>query len=598
MSKYLKFSVLLILLFLIGINGFSQKIMSLNEVKAGMKGYGLTVIRGEKPVRFDVEIIDVIHNISPKRGLILAKFSGAGIEKTGVAQGMSGSPVYINGKLIGALAYTWGYLKEAVGGIQPIEAMLPAINKLKKRKKENLKFISLDKKITSSQNGRHKNFNIAYLKNSNLLPIKTPLLISGFSEPVFQFFKEKFEELGFSVIKGGGTGKRRKRKKVNKSVLGPGDAVGVRLASGDSNIAALGTVTYVKNDKVLIFGHPFLNRGFLSMPMTKAFVHYVMPVMAISWKFASATETVGRVYNDVDTALAGEIGKKAHMFPIKIKYEYNGKKNTFNYKLIPDPLFFPNIFAGLLMSSVFSKDPKMSEGSISVEIKIKVKRLSSNKMETIKLKDFFIGTNASSLYQSVFKALYPIQYLVYNWFEDIQMQGIEVNIKKVPYYKIVNIEKAVLLNDHNEVKPGDNIKLRLFLRLYKGGYIHKDIKIYVPKNTNPGSLFVNISSAKVATIISMFSNAAKFVPRNFEQLKNIIEINASFNDIAIWTDIPQNSVIVNGHYLPNLPVSKMASFAFRESGNSFSKRRTILNHVKTNYLISGYLVVPIKIVNN
>lgn len=564
--------------------------MPVDQVKTGMKGYGITVAKNNKMVRFDVEIIDVLKNISPKRSVILAKFSGKDIDAAGIAQGMSGSPIYINEKLVGALAYTWDFLKEPIGGIQPIEGMLPVLEKKEKKPVEPFKFLTFEEKLAKDSGIDYFDYKSNQLQK--VRAISTPLMLSGFSGPVYDFFKEKFEKIGFTVIQGSGGGVSAKEESGD---LKPGDAVGIQLVRGDINMAAIGTVTYKEGNQVLIFGHPFLERGALSMPMTKAFVHYVMPSQKVSWKFASASKEVGLVYNDRETAVAGELGKKAEMVPVSLFLNNDGEKTNFNYEMAPDPLFFPNNFAGVIMNSVLSKDSKMSEGSVECEFKIKVLH-PSGKTDELILKDFFIGTNADAIYQSLIKVIAPIQYLMYNWFEEIKISGIEVNIKKKQNYYVASLDKAYILNQ--EVRPGDTLKLRVFFKLYKGGIVDKTIDIQIPKTIESDAAFVWVSSAKLEFGNAVQQYGPKFAPKNFEQLLQLFKENSSFNDIAVWLDVPQNSAVVDGYFLPNLPISKLMNYAYRERGNAFLSGRRVIKYFPTNYLVAGYISVPVRIIRD
>ncbi len=564
--------------------------MPLKDIKAGMKGTCVTVVRGHEKVEFDVEILDVLQNISPKRNLILARFTGKVVELSGIARGMSGSPVYIDGKLIGALAYTWGYLKEAIGGIQPIEEMLPVLETQKKEdlQKPPLQFIPIDQKLAKDLKIDIPLTNLSY-QNQNFKPLALPLSVSGFSSGVFDFFKEKFQKLGFEMIQGAGGAKASSNNEDNS--LNPGDAVAISMVKGDANIAAVGTVTYREGEKVLIFGHPFMERGFMDMPLAKAFVHYVLPSLDVSWKFASAGKIIGVAYNDSETAVAGKLGQAPKMLPVQISFTHNQKKDTFNYEMITDPLFFPNLFAGVLMSSVFSQEAKKSEGSFLLEYRLKIKNTANQESKEIVLKDFFIGSNESALYETLFKTMQPIQFLMYNWFSEIQLEKITVDIKKIPQFQIALIDKAVILNQR--IKKGENLNLRLYLRLYQGGYITKDISFPIPKNLTGNMAWVAVSSAKLENFTFMNQYPALFTPKNLDQLYDVLSKNSRFDQFATWLDVPQTGAIIDGHFLPNLPVSKMANYAFRERGNNFVNSRRNLQYIDTNYLIAGFLYVPV-----
>lgn len=580
------FSFFIFLLLLMPVLSSAVEIMPLSEVKAGMKGYGVTVVRGKKRVRFNVEVLGVLDNVAPKRSVILAKFTGKNIKLSGIAKGMSGSPIYINGKLVGALAYTWGYLKEAIGGIQPIESMMPVLNTAKKGKKAPFEFIPLDKKLAKAMNIK---IPLKYSSNSQIKPIATPLMISGFSPSVFAFFKEKFEKMGFTVLQGGGGSKI----KEDSSPFKPGDPVGIPMAVGDVNMAAIGTVTHVDKNKVLIFGHPFMNKGSMSLPLSKAFVHYVLPSLQVSWKFASSTKIVGTAYNDKETAVAGVLGKTPKLLPVKLTVNKAGEKTVYKYKIVKDPLFFPNIFVGSIMSSFTSNDSKMAEGSLALEFTLKIKEKKTGKIKTLKLKDFFIGQNAQTVYMALFKMVRPIQYLLYNWFSEVELKSIDVKLKKVQQYQVAALDKAVVLTAHP--KAGEKVRVKLYFRLYKNGYSSKEIEFYIPADYKSNVLYLNISNAKMEHTSANYLYAARFVPKSFNQLIASLQRNSSYNDVAVWIDVPKTGAVVNGYYLPNLPLSKLTDYAFRERGNFFVRSRRKLNYFKTNYYVAGHIMVPVRL---
>ncbi|PKL11523.1 MAG: hypothetical protein CVV50_05595, partial [Spirochaetae bacterium HGW-Spirochaetae-6] len=398
-------------------------------------------------------------------------------------------------------------------------------------KRPPLEFAALDEKI--SQSDLKGDVGVGHGGAAKLKRIATPLLISGFTPNVFEFFKNKFRDLGFEIYQGGSAGSTGAADKdpldTGKVGFEPGDAVGIQMATGDANVAAIGTVTHVTPDKkVLIFGHPFMNRGFFPypMPLTQVKIHQIMPTWPVSWKFGSATRIVGQVFRDQDTAVAGEIGKAASLFPVSIEYEGDQSKAVFSYKLIPDPLFFPNLFAGLVMSSIYSQDGKASEGSIQVDFEVKIKRDGKKEPETLTISDFFIGPNEKALHQGVLRLLGPLQFLIYNWFEGIRVEEIKAKIKKIPAYQVANLEKAVIMTPR--VKSGETAKVRIYLRLFQGGVIDQVIDFPIPKNIPPGPVNLTISSAKLEYVTAMFQYPAKFYPKSYEQLMELLNLNSSF----------------------------------------------------------------------
>ena len=581
------FSILVI----ISLNVYPD-ILKIGEIKPGMKGYIITADRDNKKNRFEFEVIDVIKKASINRDIVLVRFYGEYIEKKGIAQGMSGSPAYIDDKLIGALAYTWGYLKEPIGGIQPIEQMLPVIDNksFAYNDYQKQKFISLDKEIAEKIGLEYIYNNTVYSK-TDIIPISTPLVVSGLSNEFIKFLKEKLDKTYFNIIEGGGG-----EKKYNDKELSPGDAVAIPLVIGDANVAAIGTVTYRKENKVLIFGHPFLGRGNTKLPMAKAFVHYIMPTLTVSWKFSSAGDIIGSVYNDQETAVAGYIGESPSMIPIRLEIEKENEKFSYSYKMAKDPLFFPTLLSGIIMSSFYNIDPQKSEGSIVLNINVKIKNSDTNEEKSFSLKDFFVGFNSDTIYQTTIRLIYPLQYIVYNWFGPWEIESIDIKINKIPNYKVGYIEKATLIEKF-EFKPGETAKIKLYIRKYKDSYQEKIVEFKIPANINtPTILDINISSSKIENITYMQQYTPVFIPRNIDQLLSIFSMESSFSDIALWIDIPHTSLILDGQFLPNMPLSKIYYYGYRQAGNyfSFTKREKIL--INTDYFVTGYLRVPIKIV--
>ena len=212
-----------------------KNILTMDEIKPGMKGYGLTVFKGIKVEKFEVEIISILKNIRPRTGLILVRLKSDVTDKAGVIAGMSGSPIYINNKLIGALAFSWAFSKEPIAGITPIEDML--------------KILSF--KTTNHSYNFEPGYHKASLKNNDhsVKLIKTPLIFQDASQELISTFKKDLQEMNFVPLSGGGNGSSYEVPNEFK----PGSAVGVNLVTGDLNIRGIGTVTYINKDKLLIF---------------------------------------------------------------------------------------------------------------------------------------------------------------------------------------------------------------------------------------------------------------------------------------------------------------------------------------------------------
>jgi hypothetical protein len=325
-----------------------------------MNGVGRTEFEGTKIEEFSVEVIGVLENIGPKQSMIVARLEGGPLAKTGVIAGMSGSPVYIDGKLVGAVAYGFPFSKETIGGITPISEMIdatrtPASGTPAPRAASTRFPVSygpggpkapLDRQaFVAALNrplpaiplsaGAMRGDVPSHLAGQSLGPLSVPLVFSGFDPATFEWARGIFAGMGFTPVMGtGGKGK------IPSALpdLQPGGAVGISLIEGDLDLSATGTVTHIDNNRVYAFGHPFYNLGPTQFPMRKAYVYSVFPSLYQSWKISSAADAVGTIDQDRITAVAGTIGKQPRMIPVEVKLKTSrGQERAYNFRMVEVP---------------------------------------------------------------------------------------------------------------------------------------------------------------------------------------------------------------------------------------------------------------------
>src|SRR5438876_10682279 len=316
----------------------SVETIPVSQIHAGMHGVAYTVFQGTKPEPMDVEVLGVLKNANgPKGDVILVRLGGAKAEYTGVVAGMSGSPVYLNGKLAGAVAFRIGeFSKEPIAGVTPISEMLEisALDSTPTSVPVQAKTVpSLASKTsgpglpsTTSQNFAN------YLK-----PIETPLVFSGFSEDAIQKFAPQFASEGIVPVMGVGSASDAKQP----DPLEPGSAVSAILVRGDMDIAATCTVTYIDAQHLLACGHPLLQFGMVNLPMTKAQVLATLPSPLNAFKIVNATETVGSFVQDRHTGILGEFGKKPEMIPVTLTIHGGSTAKTFHYEVLNNARLSP-----------------------------------------------------------------------------------------------------------------------------------------------------------------------------------------------------------------------------------------------------------------
>src|SRR6266567_2106901 len=346
------------------------EILPLNQIHAGMRGVAYTVFQGTKPESIDVEVLGVLKNANgPKGDIVLVRLGGAKAEYTGVVAGMSGSPVYLNGKLAGALAFRIGeFSKEPIAGVTPISEMLeisaldntPASVPIQAKSIPSIAAKTSGPGLSSAPAQNFAN----YLK-----PIESPLVFSGFSEDSIQRFAPQFAAEGIVPVMGVGSASDTKQPEP----LEPGSAVSALLVRGDMDIAATCTVTYIDPQHLLACGHPLLQFGMINLPMTKAQVLATLPSPLNAFKIVNATETVGSFVQDRHTGIMGEFGKPAEMIPVTLTIHGGPTAKVFHYEVLNNARLSPVAMATTVYNALHGVNEYGDQttyamrGSINVE---------------------------------------------------------------------------------------------------------------------------------------------------------------------------------------------------------------------------------------
>src|SRR5688572_21187541 len=364
-----------------------SKVFPVDELRPGMVGVGRTVFEGDRLDEFKVHIIGVLRNvIGPRRDLILARLEGGPLANTGVIAGMSGSPVYIDGRLVGAVSYSLGaFSKEPIAGITPIgemvaDATLPAVRRQVAR-------VDLPMPLTpeSFQTSLRQAFSwirpfadspndVQVLGDINagigtmLRPIATPLTLGGFDASVIAPVTSVFRDQGFVPVMAGSAQTPQTVRTTSSPALRPGDPIGVALMSGDLELGATGTVTEVDGERVYAFGHPFYGLGPTQFPMTRAYVHTILPSLQSSMKIASTGEVIGVVSQYRATTIAGTLGAGPAMIPIKItlKNAERGLKKSFSMAMVNDELFTPLLAYLSILNTLTSYERQNGVGTYAL----------------------------------------------------------------------------------------------------------------------------------------------------------------------------------------------------------------------------------------
>jgi hypothetical protein len=329
--------------------GSRTPILPVDSVRAGMVGIGYTVFQGTRIDTFSVSIVGVLRAYRPGASLIMARASNPYLEKTGIIAGMSGSPIYVNGRLIGALSYTWGFLKEPLAGITPIGEMLdvlPGPGGVPPSVRED----RLGALPPAGDAAGGVETSLGDPTSGDMRPIGAPVMLSGFTPDAIRFLDPILRDRGLLAVPGGGPS-----ESGDCDSLVPGSAVGVQLVKGDWNAAAIGTVTYRDGDRILAFGHPFTSMGWVDFPMTAAEIYTVMSSTQISNKVGAATRACGTLFADRTSAIAGTMGAVPPMIPVRVEVTGSGgRRHDYHFEVIRNRLLTPGLVSGAVVSSISS----------------------------------------------------------------------------------------------------------------------------------------------------------------------------------------------------------------------------------------------------
>jgi hypothetical protein len=365
--------------------------LPVDQIRPGMKGTGRTVFEGTTIDEFQVEVLGVLKNANPKQDLILARLSGGPLERTGVIQGMSGSPVYVDGRLIGAVAFAFPFAKDPIAGIQPIGQMLSILDQQPTSPTPKpVSAISASESpaafiygmLQRIQQGRSfadvlfPQMTNTSLNSASLLGIQTPMFISGVSGAAIQQFAPFFNAFGFSPVQSGGSGSAQNVGAIPPRRLEPGSPVNAEMVRGDISVSANGTVTHVDGNKVYAFGHPFLSAGPMNLPMSTAYVIGVLPKLDASFKLAVPMDVIGAFQQDRSTGIYGNMGAKPDMIPVSLTVKSSmNTVNKYNYEVANDKFLTPLLMNFTLFSAITASERGNGEMTLDITGKVHLKDL-------------------------------------------------------------------------------------------------------------------------------------------------------------------------------------------------------------------------------
>jgi len=478
----------------------------LKDLKPGMLATGRTVFSGNRVEDFQVEILGVLENVGPKQSLILARLSGGPLEKTGVLQGMSGSPVYIGGKLVGAVAMAFPFSKEPIAGIRPIEDMVrvsSASSEPLRRAKASLDSTNLTAMLPKPEE--------AMSGEMRMVDIATPVWFGGFTRATLDRFAPQLRALGLEPRQGVSAGGRVEARMGARAALQPGSMISVALMSGDLNVGADGTVTYIDQDKIYAFGHRFLAIGPTDLPFARSEVLTLLPNLASSFKISAAKEWMGTISQDRSSAITGELGKRARMVPVSISLARAGKRiEGYDMQMANDRFLAPFLMQIAVYSAIDSTERALGAASYAVRGQIEFQ----DGAPPLKLNNMYAG-DANTAMQVSLSAAIPLAYVLQSEFSSLAVKKVALDIDSFDEKKQFQIDQ-VSVSPH-EVRAGDKVHVTAVFVGDNGAEVSRTVDYAVPIGAPAGPLYFTVADGNVANL-SEFRQIVGSTPRSVEQL--------------------------------------------------------------------------------
>jgi hypothetical protein len=583
----------------------------LEDLRPGMKGTAGTVFSGTEPQDFGVEVLGVLPGYpGPRQSLIIAKLSGPNVEKTGVFAGMSGSPVYIDGKLVGAIAFSFPFSKEPIAGITPIQQMIdifakgaaaPELAKVAheprsvsfaelsatdwkpRLPKQSIGSTSLIAPVSAGSR-------LVPLMGQQIAPIATPMVFGGISQESLAMFSPELMANGLLPVSGAGGGAGiTPMAKATEKTLTPGTSISVQLVRGDYSIAASGTVTFRDGNRIYAFGHPFLSLGASDMPMSETSVVTVIPNVNNSFKLSVPEAMMGSISQDRAVGVFGQLGHAPKMIPVKINlHTSRDRSETFSYEIANDPFLTPLLLNITVFNTITSSERALGDSTITIKGAINVKG-----QETIELDRRFSAANSPIL--AAGSVAQPISSLLGSGFDDVTIEGVTLDITSTDTKYAATLERIAL--NKTEARRGETIEVQAYVRTESGKQFVQRIPVQIPEDATPGQLLVFVGDGGA---LQEGSAARAFVPQDLGQLVGAINKIKKSDRLYVKLFRITPGAVIGTSELPNLPPSVVATLNSDRSSGGYTP--TALSAVyemellPEKFVISGRQLIALDVV--
>jgi SpoIVB peptidase S55 len=584
----------------------------IDQVKPGMRAVGYTVFSGSEPKKFEVEILGVLKGFpNPQQNAVLSRLLGDELNHTGVFQGMSGSPVYIDGKLLGAVAFGFQFAKDPIAGITPIQQMIDLFEEKqggdgKGQRSGQARQVSFSE-ISFNENSREFTEFVksvsgagstgaqavsAPSNNQVLTPIATPLAITGVAPEVIARFAQIFQSWGFAPVAGAsGAAEISELKKADENTLKPGSTIIVPLVRGDYSLAAAGTVTYRDGNRIYAFGHPFLSLGVSELPMHEGEVVTVMSSSATSFKMSIPSAMVGTLRGDRSAGIFGELGVSPRMIPIEINLKTSrGEDRKYKFDVAADRFLTPILMQMTMLSTIASTERSIGDSTLQIRGRIKLKGQPDVELENRLSSSFNVPLAAA------FATSQPISAIFNSGFKDLQFEKLVYDITSRDARSTGQLDRLWI--NGTDVRPGEKIEIQAFARTEGGGEYVERIPLEIPKDAPIGQLQIVVGDGGS---IQAMEPRTGFTPKSLDQM--VRELNKIRKSDRLYVRLAraENGAVIKNEEMPSLPPSVLATLGSDRTigGYALTRSATIFEKeiAPAEFVISGQRTLTVNVVN-
>jgi hypothetical protein len=587
--------------------------IGVDEITPGMRGYGLTVFRGTTPERFDVEVIDVLHNFRPDQDLILIRTPHPILDHAHVVAGMSGSPIYLDGRLAGAYAYGWPFSNEAVAGVTPIEPMLremrrpyrtdsfpgaqplPAAPTKRGRREARSPSARLgglpaywgDTPVTATSvlEQHAARLGLGSRSSATLQPATTPLMVGGLDERAVRMLEEQLDDFGLVVLQTGGGGNAQQPS--GPTAYTHGSAIGVQLIRGDISATGVGTVTHVDGQRVAAFGHPMINAGEIGLPTAISRVLHILSSSNRSFKIAEPVRPLGMLVHDRQSGIFLDTNLAPPMVPARIRVlgVPDAPRSEWNVELASHRAVTPTMLGTALTSAIGATasdtDDVMFEATSRVWI--------AGRREPVEVTDRgYTSLGAASPLAIAQLRLFPILEMIYgNPFEEQRAERIEVDLNIRFARETIRIVDASVAA--REVDPGSMLPVRVVLRRWEQPEEVRVIQVPIPERASGQTIEIHVDGGSSVNLVHP-------QPRNFEELLAQVHERYPATSLVTSLELPSRGMRFAGHVVDHLPPSALDALQLRNDGDRNRPYVTYDRHeLPLNMVVSGSATVEVQV---